>query len=166
MTSPAPRAGTDLRAFRWALQPLERKLDTAVEQARLALAAAQRQASELADWIAERKLQHARDEGAAAACVRADPRLAAHANAWLATLQQELQQAAGREAELRRRVETARAQCVERQRQLACVQALRREAEREHAQGQQRRADREADAAWLARLQGRRPAAHAAEARP
>lgn len=150
--------GVDMRSFRWPLQPLERKLDGGLEAARLALASLKDQAKALDQLVAEWKKHQEQQERAASASIERDPRMGSHVLRYLATLQARLGQAAIAGAELGLRVGKAQGDCVERQRQLACVQALREQAQRIHAAAQLRREAREADAAWLVRRAQRRAA--------
>lgn len=152
-TPPLPKV--DLRGFRWPLHPLERKLDGALETARLALALLQRRHRELEQVAVQWKAHQAEQERSAAECVRGDPRLRAHALGYLGTLQHRLAQAGEQASELHQRIAAARGDCVDRQRQLSCVQALRQQAQQQHAQAQLRREAREADAAWLVLQQQR-----------
>ena len=153
----APRV--DLRAFRWPLEPLERRLDGAVESARLAIAGLQRQLHAFDD-AARHRLAHQREqEQRALRSARHDVRAGALAVRYLASLEAARRDADAARAELEQRVAAARAACAQRQRELESVQALRRAAQREHAQQQLRRECREADAAWLALRQQRRAAA-------
>lgn len=154
MTGAASRPhGADLRAFRWGLHPYERKLDGALEAARVALALLQRQERRLDELVAHWREHEARQQHIASECVRRDPRMAPHVLGYLGSVQEELAAAAERRDGLQRQLATARADCTERQRQLACLHSVRAAAERLHAQEQLRREARSADAAWLARLQ-------------
>lgn len=157
-TASAP-PGVDLRAFRWGLHPLERKLDGALEAARVALALLQRQERRLDEVVTHWREHELRQQRIASECVQRDPRMAPHVLGYLGSVQGELAAAAERRAALQGQLVTARADCVERQRQLACVRSLRATAQAVHAQEQMRREARAADAAWLARLQQRRATA-------
>lgn len=159
MKHPPADPRIDLRAFRWQLDPLERRLDGAVESARLAVAGLQRQLHAFDD-AARRRLAHQREqEQQALQSARHDVHAGALAVRYLASLEAARRDTDAARAELEQRVAAAQAACGQRQRQLESVQALRHAAQRQHAQQQLRRECREADAAWLALRQQRRAAA-------
>ena len=147
---------TDLRGFRWALQPAERRLEAEVESARLGLARLQHQSQELGEAERRRLVEQVEQQALALQSARRDVYAGAHAMRYLAYLEGERIAAAGAIAEMERRVVQAREACAQRQRQLESVQVLRAAAQREHTQARLRRECREADAAWLALAQLRR----------
>jgi hypothetical protein len=156
-----PGQGTpsvDLRAFRWTLQPAERRLDAQVETARLALARLYQQSRALEQAERRRGAQQREQEGLALQQAQRDVVAGAQAMRYLARLGAERLAADAVRAGVQQRLELARDACAERQRQLESVQALRRAAEREHTQACLRRAARDADAAWLALVELRRAA--------
>jgi flagellar biosynthesis chaperone FliJ len=140
----------DLRGFRWNLQPVERRFDTQVETARLALARLHQQVHALEQAQVRRSVQQREQESLALQAAQRDVLAGARAMRYLARLEGERVTAEAVRAELRQRVALARRACADSQRQLESVQALRRAAQREYTQACQRRDCREADAAWLA----------------
>ncbi len=148
---PFSSRGVDLRSFRWPLQALERKVDGALETARLALTLARGRERALQQQVQRQQGQQVLQQRLGCECVQRDPRLASPVAAYLAALAHDLRDAQARAAQAHLELEQARAECLAGQRQLACLQALRREAQRAHAQAQLRRDAKEADAAWLAR---------------
>jgi hypothetical protein len=148
-----------LRNFHWPLAALERKLDAALENARLALHVSQQEAHAEEEAARQRQAHRVEQEGVALRCMQRDLRAGADAVRYLASLQAAHIAAEAKRAEVDQRVARERASCADRQRQLEAVQALRAAAHRVHAQGALRRECREADAAWLALAQQRRAAA-------
>jgi flagellar biosynthesis chaperone FliJ len=146
----------DGRAFRWPLHPLEAKLDGDLESARLALALLQHEERRTAQEVQQCSAQQEGHQVAAAACLERAPALRAHVLGYLAELDAKLAQVQASASKLQQEVDAARGDCIERQRQLACVQRLHDAAERSHVQERRRRASREADAAWLVHLQQHR----------
>jgi hypothetical protein len=155
MKRPEAGCGVDLRTFHWRLAPLERRLDNAVESARLALGQLQAQARLLGDDARRRAVHQAQQERLARACVQRDPRAGADAVMYLAALEAARVASDTARAEMDQHIAGARSACADTQRQLECVQALRLSAQRVHAQAQMRREWKEADAAWVALVQRR-----------
>ena len=141
------------RTFRWPLQALERKMDAAVENARLALQALQQEARLEEQAARRRHAYHLEQEGVALRAMQRDPRAGAQALRYLASLHAARVAAEATRADLDQRLARGRTHCADLQRQLEAVQALRSAAQRLHAQGELRRECREADAAWLALTQ-------------
>lgn len=142
--------------FRWPLRALERRREAALESARLGLAALQGEARKV-DGIAARWAAHqAEQEALARDCIRRDPLAGRAALAYLGLVRAQLTGVEQVRRGIAQQVDTARAQCLERQRQLASVQALRENAQRLHGIAEHRRAAREADIAWLTREQQQR----------
>ena len=81
----APRV--DLRAFRWPLEPLERRLDGAVESARLAIAGLQRQLHAFDDAARHGRAHQREQEQRALRSARHDVRAGALAVRYLASLE-------------------------------------------------------------------------------
>jgi flagellar biosynthesis chaperone FliJ len=147
------------RTFRWPLAPLERKMDAAVENARLALQALQQEAHSQEQAARRRQAYQREQEDVAARSIQRDPRAGADAVRYLASLHAARVAAEASRTDLEQRLAAGRAECADLQRQLEAVQALRDRAHRVHAQGEVRRECRDADAAWLALAQQRRAAA-------
>jgi hypothetical protein len=140
----------DLRAFRWNLEPVERRLQATLESARLALARLQQQSNAQEQVGRQRVIEQREQEALALESARRDVFAAAHAVRYLASLETQRIAADARRAELAQRLAAARLACVERQRQFESAQTLRFAAQRQHALEQLRREWRQADAAWLA----------------
>jgi hypothetical protein len=149
----------NLRTFRWPLVALERKLDAAVENARLALHALQQEARSEEEAARRRQAYQTEQEGVACRSMQRDLRAGADAVRYLACLHATRVAAEATRADLDQRLARARADCADLQRQLEAVQALRGTAQALHAQDEARRECRQADAAWLALTQQRRAAA-------
>lgn len=146
-------AGTvDLRAFRWRLAGLDRKLDHELECTRSALAALQREAASLdalrhemteAHFDALRKtsklLADAVDPVAHRACLQ-----------YLAATEDRLRERSDEAGQLDARVMEARKACLDADRRLASLRSLRQDEEADYTREQSRRIARDADLAWLA----------------
>jgi hypothetical protein len=141
-----------MRAFRWHLAPLERKLEANIEAARLARAVLQRQAESLKLSI-EALADQRRTEIKAAAVTRngaLDPRAHARVLKYLVAVSGTIESKHAEAAELDRRIQGARQECLDSERQLACVVRMREAAQEAYAQGQFRAVAKESDMAWLA----------------
>ena len=156
MTRSQQADSAHLRGFRWMLQPVERKLDAAVEGARLVLAALQRQLDALQQTAQQHGKEQQAQEALALEWIRRDVHAGAHAMRHLASLEVERLRVDADRIEMEQRVATARAECIECQRRVESVQALRRSAQRQHAEASLRRQWKDADDAWLAFTQQRR----------
>jgi flagellar biosynthesis chaperone FliJ len=160
--SAAPRAPTtraDLRGLRWPYAALERKLDIALDRARLALAELQRKCAAGEQEL--RELQESRQDQ-----LRALHSVALRAEGWdvhrgsLHFLAEALARLATREQaviQLRDQLEEAQLACVAAHQRRETLQALRASAEAAHVQVQLRRQAKEADLAWLSRHGGAAP---------
>jgi DNA repair exonuclease SbcCD ATPase subunit len=155
------RTQVDLRAFRWPLQPLERKLQADVDAARAALASLRQAARERASDIKELEQHWSAQARSAAPGPSATLDPCAHGLqlrylGGLAARIDEMRQQAGA---LEARIAQAAAACLARQRKLASVEKQRERAEGVYAADQLWLASKEADLAWLAQA-ARSAAAH------
>jgi hypothetical protein len=145
-------SSADMRAFRWHLAPLERKLEATIEAARLARAVLQRQAEALKLTI-EALADQRRTEikSAAVACNEAiDPRAHARVLKYLVQVSGTIESKHAEAADLDRRIQGARQDGLDSERQLACVVRMREAAQAAYAQDQFRAVAKESDLAWLA----------------
>lgn len=154
--TPATGARADLRGCGASLRPFERRLDAQLEAARLALALLQRREDAL--QAVERQCAAAGMQQHRQACewLAREPHMRPHLLDSLREVDRGIERARADVAAVQEQVAVARAECVDRQRRLACVQRLRAAAERLFAQEQVRRDAREADAAWLGRARQRK----------
>ena len=139
----------DLRAFRWRLEPLHRKLRADLDAAQFTLATLLRQDKEMGEAIRlldQQFLKDARDVLNAPL----QPQNRACSLQFLADRGGELDARRREAAELRRRITAARERCMAAERRLVSLETLRGNAQAAFAQEQMRAAAREADTAWLA----------------
>lgn len=151
MKAPVPWRA-DMRAFRWHLAPLERKLEASIEVARVARAHLQRQADVLQrsiDLIAEQRRRELKD-AARATRIAIDPRVHARILQYLVQLSGTIERKQEEAVALRRRIDAEARACADAERQLACVERMREAAQAAYAAGQFRTAEKEADLTWLA----------------
>lgn len=146
-------ARVDLRAFRWRLAPLERKLEGDLEAARATLSGMRQ---EEADLIREvEALEQNLSEQAKHAAAASEQVLDAHRYHGrlhcLAGLVEEIAQRTATATRLRERIAVAAKVCIARDVKLGCVRRLRDLATDAYAREQMRRESREADLAWLTR---------------
>lgn len=146
----------DLRGLPWPYAAVERKLEIALDRARVAVAELQRKC--VAGEQELRELQEAREEQ-----LRALHAVALRGEGWdvhrgsLLFLAQALACLAARDqavAGLRVELQEAQEACLAAHQRLEALRALRASAEAEHVQAQLRRGAKEADLAWLSRHRG------------
>lgn len=149
----ASRAQVDLRAFRWPLQPLERKLQAELDAARARLAALRQAAREPADRVAALEQQWTEQARSATPIPEGALDPAAHQRqlCYLGSLARQIDKMRKEANQLGAHVAEAAAICLQQERKLAVVQKRRERAESLYAGEQLRRASKEADLAWLAR---------------
>jgi hypothetical protein len=148
----------DLRAFRWHLAPLERKLKMNIEAARSTHAALRRQARQLQQVI--ERLARQRSEELKLARIgaeRLDPTTQTRALRHLVRLSTSIEEGTSETAALQRRIDTAARACTDAEQQLARLERMRDAAQSAFAAAQLRAAEKNADVAWLAaRVQAQR----------
>lgn len=146
-------ARADLRAFRWPLAPLERKLEGELETARTALGALRQEEADLIGDV--EALERTLSEQARHAATDSEQVLDAHRYYgrlhYLAGLVEQIAQRTATATRLRERIEVASKVCIVRDVKLGCVRRLRESATDTYAREQMRRESREADLAWLTR---------------
>ena len=142
----------DLRAFRWQLAPLEKKLNANVDAACIALAVIRQREASLQQAIGTLESQRDREMVAVAALAgtTVDPWVRASTLKYLARQGRQLGARQLEAAALRLEFEKARETCASWRRQLACVEKLRAGAQAAFATQQLRAVAKEADLGWLA----------------
>lgn len=145
-------ARCDLRAFRWHLAPLERKLEANFEAARLARAVLQRQAEAVyhAIEVLVQQRRHALDSASTPRDGAIDTRAHARVLGYLLQVAGTIEGKHAEAGEVDHRIRRARQDCVDAERQLACIVRMREAAQAAYAAGQFRALAKEADMAWLA----------------
>lgn len=154
-------SSADMRAFRWHLAPLERKLESSIESTRRMRAELQRRSETVKralDVLAERR----RSELKAASAARSssvDPVAHARVLRYLMQVSAEIEGKHAEATELHRQIRRARQDCLDAERQLECVVRMREAAQAAYAAGQFRALAKESDMAWLAVRASRDPQA-------
>lgn len=155
---PSPQPGLDMRAFRWSLAPLERKLqwERDASQSRMALVLQRLRDCEQRN----RHLASERDSQVSSAAARwrqaADPQAHRQALRFLARMETQLAEGDRHWRALQMEVDRARQDCLERERRLETLMKMRRAAIQAHVRVATLRLAKEADIAWLARDPGPR----------